>query len=105
MRIELRPGIDLRLLTPQMSIAALIICNVYDRFGFDCVLVYGRDGMHSQQSLHYHGNALDVRTRMIDDAKVRQDLANEIARCLGPQYDVILESDHLHVEFDPKEGK
>ena len=32
-----------------------------------------------------------------------QAIVDKIKDCLGEQYDVVLESDHLHVEFDPKE--
>ena len=60
------------------------------------------DSTHMQGSLHYMNRAFDIRINNIlggiEEAKkwvIRAQLA------LGDNYDVILEKDHVHVEFQP----
>ena len=57
-------------------------------------------GRHLPYSWHYWGRAVDVSTRDIDREKLEK-LVVEMRRDLGFQYDVIYDSDHLHIEFDP----
>lgn len=76
-------------------------------FATDPVVTSGRDGGHSEKSLHY-GSAEDFRERAFDlrtrDLNlVQQKNAEESIRTLlGPMFDVVLERDHLHVEYQPK---
>jgi len=59
------------------------------------------DGKHSKRSLHYKNKALDVRTRPLD--KSDQELYKyKLSWWLGKHYDVVLEKDHIHIEFDPE---
>ena len=58
----------------------------------------GNYSQHMEGSLHYQDKALDFRTRDLTKDQVVQ-WAGEIQRRLGPDYDVVIESDHLHVEF------
>ena len=58
-----------------------------------------RDGNHMVNSLHYKGSAIDIRSRdMKDPLLVSQGLNN----ILGPDFDVIFEGDHTHIEYDKK---
>lgn len=57
------------------------------------------DGQHSKTSLHYAGLACDLRTWFLDN---HVSFRNMLAEALGPDYDVILEPTHIHVEFQPK---
>jgi|APSaa5957512535_1039671.scaffolds.fasta_scaffold10843_6 hypothetical protein len=66
----------------------------------DAVITSGRDGVHSQTSLHYEGKALDLRTRDLDTDTVTK-YAQALRQCLGDDYDIVIESDHIHVEYDP----
>lgn len=66
------------------------------------------DSRHSGQSLHYKGRAFDVRTwrdsqgnQMLPNEK--EALADRIRDVLGEGYDVVVESTHIHIEYDPKE--
>jgi hypothetical protein len=60
------------------------------------------DGKHMTGSLHYAGAAIDSRTRGIPLAEV-QKLIARIKACLGDDFDVVLEIDHLHLEYLPKQ--
>jgi len=55
-------------------------------------------GKHMVGSKHYQGYALDFRTRHIPKRK-QPALAFAVGELLGNDYDVVLEVDHLHVEF------
>lgn len=99
----IKPGVDLRGLTPPMAIAYTIACQIYwERCQVRCVITSANDGVHGPNSLHYKGKALDLRTNNIPRhalPAVYADLKNS----LGPHFDVVLEADHIHLEFDPKE--
>ena len=70
------------------------------------VITSGNDSLHKRDSLHYENRALDFRGRNITVAEGRR-LEAEVARLLGPDYDVIFETfsnasnNHLHVEYQP----
>lgn len=85
---------------PEMCIAAMIVHAVYEEHGIPCVITSALDGAHMPGSRHYYGLALDFRTRDVPDA-VLAGVVEELRERLGPQYDVVREADHLHVEFDP----
>lgn len=59
------------------------------------------DGVHRKDSLHYKGRAIDLRVRdvRVEDVKARFVPAARLL--LGPDFDVIFEGDHVHIEYDP----
>lgn len=59
------------------------------------------DGKHSPNSLHYQGLAVDLRTRHLTQKQII-DVANDLKKALGNDYDVVIEKTHLHVEYDRK---
>lgn len=61
--------------------------------GMELVVTSGMDGKHMTGSLHYKGLAADLRFPLRD----------EIKATLGPDWDVVWEKDHLHVELDRKQ--
>ena len=99
--IQLKRGIDLANLTPQMALAATVVASIYrEDFKANLVVTSGRDGDHTHLP-HYLGYALDFRTRHLVPGD-RACVQGRVQSALGDQYDVILEDDHLHVEFDPR---
>lgn len=108
---SIKPGVKLDKLTPQAVMAWNISCSVYNHYGYGCVLTSGNDGKHKEGSKHYTGNAIDLRTRHLGlntglhayTARMYPtDIARELRLALAENYDVVLESDHIHVEYDPK---
>ena len=77
--------------------------RVYAEMGHDCMVTACVDGKHMTGSLHYAGAAIDARTRDIAPAEV-QKLIAQIKTCLGGDFDVLLEVDHIHIEFQPKQA-
>jgi len=65
------------------------------------IITSASDGAHSKGSKHYTGHALDFRTRNMTIAEKRS-LVGLVTEALGKEFDIVLEEDHLHVEFQPK---
>ncbi len=58
-------------------------------------------GVHQATSLHYFNLAIDLDT--VGDKEVDTlALAEWLRRWLHPQYDVVFEGDHVHVEWDAR---
>lgn len=98
----IKQSVDLRGLAPQMVLAYYIASSIYERQGKTCWITSANDSKHGPNSLHYKGKALDLRTRNLRPEQVHP-IYTELKAALGPQFDVVLETDHIHVEFDPKE--
>jgi hypothetical protein len=62
------------------------------------------DSEHMEGSLHYDNRAFDIRIRnIIGHVKNEARLwAERMQVELGDGYDVLLESDHIHIEYDPE---
>ena len=65
------------------------------------VLTSGNDSKHSENSLHYKNMALDFRTRDLTPDQ-QMSWTDRMRNSLGNKFDVVLENNHLHVEYDPK---
>lgn len=99
----IKAGVDLRGLQPQMAVAYTIAAIVFwEKAGASCWITSASDSTHGPNSLHYKGKALDLRTKHLRSEQVHP-VYTELKAALGGQFDVVLESDHIHVEFDPKE--
>lgn len=87
----------------QVFHAAVIVEAVLKTFGVELVITSCKDGKHMPTSLHYKGLAFDARSRELSPAFQTQ-AAEEMRKRLGPDYDVVLEKDHFHIEYDKKEA-
>ena len=94
-------GVEWHDMHPAIEAATSSIEKVYAQFGVPCVCTSARDGKHSPKSLHYSGRAIDLRTRQLGNMQ-QLEVTARLRKVLGPDFDVVLESDHLHIEFDPK---
>ena len=100
----IKPGVDLRGLQPQMAIAYTIAVSIYAKHAQagHCVITSASDGTHGPNSLHYSGRALDLRTRSLIHVAVPL-IHRDLKLALGDQFDVVLEEDHFHIEWDVKD--
>lgn len=63
------------------------------------VVTSAHDGRHSSGTLHDDGLAIDLRVWEFTEAE-RRAVCEEMADRLGDSYDVVDETDHIHVEYD-----
>lgn len=73
----------------------------------ELVITSVMDGKHSKYSLHYKGAAFDTRTwadnrgnQLSKDDK--KTFAQAYKKALGPDWDVVVEDYHIHLEYDPE---
>lgn len=98
--IRVKPGVETNGLQPEAwRIVSEAGALWRERGGEDLTLTSAMEGSHSAQSLHFQGLAVDLRTRDLSKAEIL-DRANQLLGRLGGGYDVIIEADHLHVEYD-----
>ena len=101
----IKSGVDLRNIQPQMAIAYSIAVAIYQlHAGVPCWITAAFDGTHMTNTLHQRDGlcrALDLRTSNVIPEQL-QLVYTKLKEALGSQFDVILEKDHIHVEFDPK---
>lgn len=98
----LKPGVRVAGLRPEILLAVVAAERVCAEMGVDCVVTACVDGVHKAGSLHYRGLAVDLRIRDFRPGDADKAITR-IKQCLGADYDVVLENDHIHVEFDQKQ--
>ena len=92
---------------PEIVYASVVAHLIWSQLfpGVDCVITSGTDGHeHKPESLHNKGMALDLRIYNLPDPIHDSGMmaVTELKEALGNEYDIILETDHIHLEFDPK---
>jgi len=99
--ISFKPGVRLFGLQPEI-LWALDQC--VDVWPTDVTVTSARGDKHSRQSLHYSGNAVDLRTRNLNDEQIRATVL-KLKQVLGKRFDVLFESgNHIHIEHQPKDA-
>ncbi len=103
MKRKLKTGVRALGVHPEMLIADRIVEGVYEDAGaIELVITSITDGSRKRlrDTLHV-GFAIDYRRWHID--AIDWPLAmTRLRHRLGPDFDAVLEDDHLHVEYDPK---
>jgi hypothetical protein len=100
--LSLKPGVRITGMRPEILLAAVAAMEVYKAAGHDLTITACVDGKHTTCSLHYAGAAIDLRTRDVPAGDVSKLIA-QIKAALGDDFDVLLEVDHIHIEFQPKQ--
>ena len=96
----LKLGVDIsRLKSPIRKKLNIIdsICILLG--GSEAILTSTYEGSHSPSSLHHADLAIDVRRY---SEKISERIIEKLKTDLGPNYDAVFESDHIHIEYDPK---
>jgi hypothetical protein len=93
----------IRILRAALTTAPLMQGNVV-------VVTSAADSDHGPRSLHPEGRAFDLRFEGIRPGAIAGNAPHALAALwctrlrawLGREYDVVLESDHIHIEYDPR---
>lgn len=102
--MKIKEGVSLIGLKIQMRKVLMVADYLWKEQGQELVVTSGTDGTHSAGSLHYYGYALDFRTRYFGDIQ-KKTIAAALQKMLGPDYDVIEHSTHIHVEYEKSKIK
>ena len=107
--VRYKDGVQAGTLHPSIDHALNIISIVWEKYfpKIDPVITSLRDGEHGSHSFHYGQRlgdvrcaAVDIRTRNLNEREIRVAIT-QLRRYLGEAYDIVDESDHMHVEYDP----
>lgn len=94
----IKAGVDISRLKPcirkKLPVIARIVRVIEQE---ELVITSTYEGNHSEGSLHYCDEAVDIRKNKNPDAVCRS-----IRRETGPDYDVLEFPSGIHVEYDPK---
>ena len=91
-------------LHPKMQIANAKAAVIWKNHTEELVITAAVEPGHSDGSLHRLGRACDYRTRYFTNV-VKVVVARELKDELGDEYDVAVESDHIHCEYDIDDPK
>lgn len=72
-----------------------------DDFGKEIVVTSLLDSVHSKNSLHYSGNAVDLRSSIYTAGEI-ETFIQRLKTIFDKRYDIVFEGDHIHIEYDPK---
>jgi hypothetical protein len=83
------------------EVPLLKIHDVFEMYELQTWITSADDSKHMAGSFHYLGLALDFRSYYWLVHIAPFELANKLAVVLGDEFDVVLEKDHIHIEYDP----
>lgn len=87
-------------LQPQLTLGILIAYGVGLAHGLKRLRITSlADGTHSYASLHYAGAAFDIGFEPDMDI---QKFADDLRADLGIDFDVVVETNHIHVEYQTR---
>lgn len=107
-------NVNLSGMSPQLLLGLFVAEQVYQTFGKEVTITSMNDSVHSETSLHYSGNAADLRTqnpingiRYFDDP---HEVVRRIKSKLTGDFDVLYEEKtiqgkvvgHIHMEYQPR---
>jgi len=98
-----KKGVKVAGIQPEIMCALMVAERVYfERGRPEGVTVTAvTDGKHMTGSKHYIGQAVDLRTFYFS-VDVQHSIVTDLKIRLTDEFDVVLEKDHLHLEYDPK---
>jgi|TARA_Y100000310_G_C20682581_1_gene816848 hypothetical protein len=100
--MRLKQGVRVRGVRPELLIAMMVAEEVAREFDAKLILTSITEGSHSTTSLHYNGCAFDIRTWHLHEHDKGEFVKTMKERLGTNDFDVVLENDHIHVEFQPK---
>jgi hypothetical protein len=94
----IKAGVDISRLRPEIRKKLdMIAWRVWEIEHEELVVTSTYEGSHSEGSLHYADLAVDIRGH-----KNAMQVMVKLRKELGKDYDIVFESDHIHIEYDPK---
>jgi len=99
--MRFKAGVKIEGAKPELILGLMVADRVYSIHGQELVITSCIEGVHKKGSLHYKGYAADLRTRYFTEATL-QSVVFDLRTYLTDEFDIVLEFNHIHLEFDPK---
>lgn len=99
-KLEVKPKVSLKGLNQKMHPTLNKAGKIWQKYGKTLVVTSTVEGRHCKGSKHYSGLALDLRTKYFKK-KIQAQVSDELSDSLGQDFQVLLEKDHIHVEYHP----
>lgn len=100
MFVNVKSGVSVDGLKPEALFGMMVCAGVFADLNQVFTVTSVCDGKHMDNSLHYYGMAFDIRTRDLRGV-LAQVVASRLHEALGGCFQVVVEPDHIHVEFQP----
>ncbi len=94
----LKPGVDISRLNRNIRRFLTKADAIFTVYGEELVITSTYGDVHDASSLHYANDAVDLRL----PGKYQTEIYRDLNAINPSKYDVILERDHIHAEYDPK---
>jgi hypothetical protein len=101
--MKIKKGVILEGMKPPTLYAAGVCDQTWDGMKRIFVMSSGLEGVHpDKRNIHGNGWAFDIRTRDLPKWQV-DSFALMLKHRLDPLgFDVVVEGNHIHIEYDPK---
>jgi len=99
--MKIKDGVSMVGIQKAMRPVLINADAIWRTHGHELVITAVCGGEHSAGSLHYYGEAVDLRTRYFGKDQTRA-VAAVLRDAIGSDYDVVVHKSHIHVEYDPK---
>jgi len=103
--MKIKEGVKLSDLSLEMYPAVCETNKVYEMFGYELTITSTADGIHQADSLHPFGYAFDCRINDIKKEDIQRVFNTLMYRLSVLGYQVILETDHIHIEDEETKDK
>lgn len=100
--VEFKDGVSVNGIKKEtITLIGILNCYFYIFINKPFVITSCTDGKHMKGSKHYSGYAIDIRSRHLDNLEIVK-LVNWFEINHGLKYDMVVEKDHIHIEYDPQ---
>ena len=94
----IKAGVDISRLERNTRRGLGKVDRIFESHNQEMIITSTFDGNHGAGSLHYANQAFDLRLPEADRENVEAMIFEE----LDDDFDVLTETDHIHIEYDPK---
>lgn len=109
--MKIKPGVSIHGIDPAFHFVWPILQATYHQYNNikQCVITSGTEYLDPEKypdrvedSLHYQGRAIDVRTRGFTE-KQAQDMEQILQERFPEEFTISYHGDHFHIEYHPSE--
>lgn len=103
--IFFKKGVNAKDVNLKLWEAIYKVAGYYAIYNTPLVITSLNDSKHMRGSKHYEGNGVDFRTYTLPGGytgKAANSIVHMIRNAMDDKFDVVLERDHIHLEYDPK---